>query len=126
VYQADSAGTTDYHVGESPDPRMLKEAGKHGLTYDGRARLISWDDFDRFDLILALDRENYAELMSYVEAHPTYKDKIHLLREFDPQAEGDLDVPDPYYGGNKGFSHTYEIVDRAIQGLLDTLQESRR
>lgn len=104
---------------------MLKEAGKHGLTYDGRARLISWDDFDRFDLILALDRENYADLMSSAESHPTYKDKIHMLREFDPQAEGDLDVPDPYYGGNKGFSHTYEIIDRAIQGLLDTLQESR-
>jgi protein-tyrosine phosphatase len=122
-YYVDSAGTTDYHEGEPPDRRMRQEAQKHGLQYSGRSRPITWDDFHQFDLIIALDQHNYIDLRSFAGYQKDFTDKIYLLREFDPIAEDDLDIPDPYYGGKSGFSQTYEMVDRSIIGLLDSLEE---
>ncbi len=120
-YQLDSSGTSAYHVGEAPDRRMRDTAKKRGFTYSGRAKQFRRSDFDQHDLIVAMDRTNRSILESWA---PTAGDldKIRLMREFDPQGDGGLDVPDPYYGGIDGFDVTYEIVERSCRGLLEALE----
>ena len=101
-YQLDSAGTSAYHVGDPPDARMRRVARDRGLEYSGRARQFHRGDLDDFDLIIAMDRANLAWLQSLAKDQGKL-DRIRLMREFDPQAGQDLDVPDPYYGGPEGF-----------------------
>ena len=123
-YQVDSAGTGGWHEGESPDPRMRRTAARHGLIYDGQARQIRLSDFDKFDLIVAMDTENRRELRARArraeQAH-----KIRLLRDFDPASGPNDSVPDPYYGGDEGFETTYRIVEAGVQGLLQALEGGR-
>lgn len=119
-YEADSAGTAGWHVGEQPDARMRKTAASHGLGYNGSARQVSQQDFDDFDLIIAMDSSNYRSLADLAGSDQA-KAKIRLMREFDPQADG-MDVPDPYYGGQEGFENTFHIVRRSVDGLLEALQ----
>lgn len=121
-YEVDSAGTSAWHVGESPDARMRRVAATHGLKYDGRARQLRAEDLEKFDLILAMDRENQAVLNRLARSEEQLE-KIHLLREFDPEGGKRAAVPDPYYGGISGFEETYMIVERSVQGLLDALEE---
>lgn len=123
-YQADSAGTSSWHLGESPDTRMRRVAARHGLSYSGRARQFQESDLDRFDLILAMDRNNYAELLRQARSDQQRK-KIRLLREFDPLGGPRAEVPDPYYGGLEGFEETYQVVERSCQGLLDALEAGK-
>lgn len=120
-YDLDSAGTSAYHVGESPDRRMRQVAKKRGFQYGGRSRQFSRDDFNRFDLIIAMDKSNLAMLETWA---PTLEDlkKIRLMREFDPEGNPQQDVPDPYYGGLDGFETTYTIVERSCRGLLEALE----
>jgi len=120
-YQVDSAGTGGWHEGESPDARMRRTAGRHGLIYDGEARQIRLGDFDTFDLIVAMDTENRRELVSRTR-RPDQARKIRLLRDFDPASAPDASVPDPYYGGDEGFEATYRIVEDGVQGLLRALE----
>ena len=123
-YEVDSAGTGGWHEGESPDPRMRRAAARHGLIYDGEARQIRLSDFDKFDLIVAMDTENRRELRARArraeQAH-----KIRLLRDFDPASGPNDSVPDPYYGGDEGFETTYRIVEAGVQGLLQALEGGR-
>ena len=77
-------------------------------------------DFDDFDLIIAMDLENYNDLMHLAKSDEN-KNKIRLLREFDPYGSNNAGVPDPYYGGIHGFEETYQIVERSVSGLLDAL-----
>lgn len=119
-FAVDSAGTTAYHQGDSPDERMRQTAANHGYEYDGRARRFNPRDLQESDLVIAMDRENLRILRSSIDAE--HEHKLHLMREFDPEAEADADVPDPYYGGQRGFETTYQIVHRSIQGLLDSLE----
>lgn len=121
-YQVDSAGTGPWHVGEAPDPRMRRVAARHGLSYNGRARQFRRNDLDRFDLILAMDLNNYSELM-HLARDDNHRRKIHLLREFDPQGGSRSVVPDPFYGGIDGFEHTYQVIERSCLGLLQSLEE---
>jgi protein-tyrosine phosphatase len=120
-YQAESAGTAGWHQGEAPDARMRRTAAGHGLEYTGRARQIIREDLDRFDVILGMDRSNRRDLQA-LAGTPEQRAKIRLLREFDPQADGDLDVPDPWYDGQAEFEITYQIVERSVRGLLEALQ----
>lgn len=120
-YQADSAGTSSWHVGESPDMRMRRVAARHGLSYNGRSRQFHEGDLDHFDLILAMDRNNYADLLRQAR-NEQQRRKIRLLREFDPMGGAQAEVPDPYYGGLDGFEETYQIVERSCNGLLDSLE----
>ncbi len=120
-YEVDSAGTSAWHVGEPPDPRMRRTAASHGLEYTGQARQIELRDLDDFDLVLAMDQSNRSSLLGMTSS-PEQQAKIRLLREFDPQGEGSSDVPDPYYGGQDGFETTYRIVERSVRGLLDALE----
>ena len=119
-YSVDSAGTGDWHSGESPDSRMVETAIKHGLTLAGAARQVRPDDLDSFDLILAMDTSNRAGLLGLART-PAQRGKIRMLREFDPQRD-DLEVPDPWYGGRVDFEQTYQIIERSVRGLLEALE----
>lgn len=120
-YEVDSAGTGPWHVGEAPDPRMRRVAARHGLSYNGRARQFQRQDLEHFDLILAMDQHNYDELI-YMAASDEQRQKIHLLREFDPQGGARAVVPDPYYGGIDGFENTYQVIERSCRSLLQALE----
>lgn len=120
-YFAASAGTDSYHIGQRPDARMREVAARRGFVYDGRARQFERRDFERYDLILVMDRENFSSVL-YLARTPQEREKIHLLREFDHQAGPGSEVPDPYYGGPDGFEQVYDIVERSVQGLLKSLE----
>jgi protein-tyrosine phosphatase len=120
-YDVDSAGTSSWHVGERPDPRMRKVAAKFGFKYDGTARQIVPDDLDYFDLLIAMDDNNKDTLLGLAQ-NSDHKEKIHLLREYDPDGDPNSPVPDPYYGGIDGFENVYKIVKRSCQTLLETLE----
>ena len=126
--ELDSAGTGGWHIGKPPDTRATEAARARGVVLAGEGRRVSPEDFERFDLLLAMDRENLVDVLAIApdeEAHH----RVKLLREFDPDAvaAGNLDVPDPYYGGADGFENVLDLVERACRGLLDHVRaESQR
>lgn len=120
-YEVDSAGTSRWHIGERPDPRMRKVAAKYGFKYDGRARQIDPEDLEYFDLLIAMDASNRDSLLSLMK-NSEHREKIHVLREYDPEGDSNSPVPDPYYGGIDGFEEVYNIVKRSCRGLLETLE----
>jgi len=120
LISADSAGTHGYHVGAPPDHRMQMAAIARGYDLSGlRARRVGYNDFLRFDLILAMDRDHQELLAEF--APPTATNKIHLFMEFGRRSERD-EVPDPYYGGPEGFELVLDLVEDAAEGLLETLR----
>ena len=125
--EIDSAGTHDYHVGEPPDSRAVSAAARRGIDLRGlRARQVSDADFERFDLILAMDRLNYVTLVE--RAPEEFRERIRLFMEFAVGREVD-DVPDPYYGGPPGFEQVLDLAEEAAAGLLDEVTrqiEARR
>lgn len=116
--EIDSAGTHAYHVGEPPDRRSQAAAERRGYSLHAlRARRVSSDDFERFDLILAMDRLNVESLKASSEA-----EHHHKIRLFLDYTDGDeMEVPDPYYGGERGFEYVLDLVEDASRGLLKTL-----
>ena len=117
----DSAGTHAYHVGEAPDPRAQRAAARRGVDLSGqRARRVKVEDFDRFDLVLAMDLLNIELLRELAPAER--HGRIRLLLEFAPQL-GRTEVPDPYYGGSNGFEHVLDLVEEASIGLLEHVRE---
>jgi protein-tyrosine phosphatase len=118
--EADSAGTGAYHIGERPDPRMRTAASAVGLHVDGAARQFHPADFERFDLIVVMDRSNLQNVLAQAPDELSAA-KVRLFRSFDPEAE-DLDVPDPYYGGPDGFAEVIAMVRRAAAGLVAELE----
>jgi len=122
--EVDSAGTAGYHVGEAPDPRTRQAAARRGYDLTGlRARIVAPEDFERFDLILAMDHENLRVLQR--RAPPTAHERLRLFLEFGPQG-GPEDVPDPYYGGPNGFEEVLDLVEAATRGLLTHLRQRAR
>ncbi len=119
--ELDSAGTGGWHAGDPPDQRATAAARSRGITLDGAARQVTLQDFDEYDLLLAADRENVRDLLAIAPSEEAAR-KVRLLREFDPDASGDLDVPDPYYGGDDGFEHVLDLVEAACRGLLDEVR----
>jgi protein-tyrosine phosphatase len=117
--EIDSAGTGDWHVGDAPDARATEAAGRRGIVLEGAARQVRPSDFEDYDLLLAADRENLEHLRA-IAPSPGAREKVRLLREFDPASDGapDLDVPDPYYGGPGGFEDVLDLVEAACRGLL--------
>ena len=120
-FELDSAGTGGWHVGEQPDPRTRAVARRRGVVLDHRARRITAGDLDRFDLILAMDGDNLRDL-DHVVRGAGRRTHVRLLRSFDPAAPPGAEVPDPYYGGDRGFDDVFEICDAACRGLLDHLR----
>lgn len=118
--EIDSAGTAGYHIGEPPDARTRKAAQRRGYDMSAlRARIVEPQDFARFDLILAMDRENLAVLTR--RAPLEARDRVRLFMEFAPEA-GSAEVPDPYYGGPNGFEEVLDLVEAASRGLLQHLR----
>ncbi|HEV2997758.1 MAG TPA: low molecular weight protein-tyrosine-phosphatase [Solirubrobacteraceae bacterium] len=124
--ELDSAGTGAWHVGESPDARARAAARARGIELESRARQVDRGDFERFDLILAMDRSNLADLRRVAPEGPT-RARLALLREFDPRslARGELEVPDPYHGGPRGFEAVLDLVEAACAGLLARIDLAR-
>lgn len=123
--EIDSAGTGAWHIGEPPDPRMTAAAAEVGLTLDGAARQFMPDDFERFDLILVMDRRNLADVLTLARTEEE-RAKVRLFREFEQAAEGD-ELPDPYFGGSEGFRQVVEVARAAARGVVaHLLQEARR
>jgi protein-tyrosine phosphatase len=119
----DSAGLGDWHVGEAPDQRSQAAGRRRGVILEGAARQFQSTDFARFDYVLAMDRQNRDGLLKLAR-DPEARARVRLLRSFDPAAPPDADVPDPYYGGVKGFDEVFEICEAACRGLLDHLRRS--
>ncbi|MBR8378935.1 low molecular weight phosphotyrosine protein phosphatase [Burkholderia cenocepacia] len=116
----DSAGTGDWHVGEPPDTRAQAAARSRGYDLSAlRARQVSAADFEQFDLLLAMDEANLAELRH--RCPPQHREKVRLLMEFAPGAT-ETEVADPYFGGAQGFEQVLDQVERACAGLLETLR----
>jgi protein-tyrosine phosphatase len=118
VVEVDSAGTGGWHAGEPPDARATTAARRRGVTLEGGARQVRPEDFDRFDLIVAMDRENLRELRALAPDDGA-REKLRLLVE-------DQDVPDPYYGGDRGFETVLDMVGAACRDLLDELRAADR
>ncbi|KKI99115.1 low molecular weight protein-tyrosine-phosphatase [Prochlorothrix hollandica] len=117
--RCDSAGTASYHVGSSPDRRMAAAAQRQGITLTGSARQFVVEDFETFDLILAMDRDNYDNILR-LDRQNQYGDKVKLMCNF-CRTHPDKEVPDPYYGGTEGFNYVIDLLLDACGGLLDTL-----
>lgn len=116
----DSAGTGAWHVGERANSKSRMVAEGHGVSLHSRARQFTPDDFETFDLILAMDRSNLADIRS-LDPTGLHHHKVRLFRDFDPEP-GDGEVPDPYYGGLDGFEHVYRICHRTAAALLASLE----
>ena len=116
-FQSDSCGTGNYHIGDWPDDRTIKCATKNGILINHTGRQISRADLENFDLILAMDGSNLFNILTLSDE--STKSKVKLMRSFDPQGNGD--VPDPYWGGDKEFDELFEILDRSIDGMIGHL-----
>jgi len=122
LIKVDSAGTHGYHVGEPPDPRTCEAALRRGIDLSGlRARKVVPEDFERFDLLLAMDRDNLALLQR--GARPEHQAKLGLFMNYASRFDAD-DVPDPYYGGERGFELVLDMSEDAGQGLIRALQRT--
>lgn len=120
----DSAGTHAHHAGEQPDPRAVSVAirrGYAGLAHQ-RSRRITAEDFERFDLIIAMDRDNLANLKRLCP--PEHAAKLHLFLEFAPELGRD-EVPDPYYGNVAGFERVLDLCEAGARGLLNAVVDGQ-
>jgi len=118
---AESAGTHGYHIGEPPDPRAQGAAALRGYDLSRlRARRVDRSDFQRFDLIIAMDRGHFAMLSGM--AQPSTAHKLRLMMSY-ASAFQDKDVPDPYYGGPQDFERALDMLEDAARGLLESLSQ---
>jgi protein-tyrosine phosphatase len=116
-----SAGTGNWHIGNLPDERMRQTAQSNGIKLESRAQQFQSKDFNRFNLVLAMDHSNLVRL-SEIAPSTLPPDKLMLFRSFDPESNEDQDVPDPYYGGAKGFEEVYSMIKRTCPPLLDYIK----
>lgn len=123
-YTVDSAGTGPWHLDEPPDPRMRRVAARHGLSYSGRARQFRAVEFEHFDLILAMDYDNYTDLLQLAR-QDEQDQKVRMLREFDPWGGASASVPDPYYSSLDSFEEVYAVIERSCRGLLEALENGK-
>ncbi len=118
----DSAGTHGYHIGNPPDKRSQAAGEAKGYDFSGLAcRKVAPEDFEQFDYILAMDHSNLKNLKKVSE--PLHHDKLHLFLSF--ADTGHEEVPDPYYGGRKGFELVLELIEKASDGLIKTIKQQQ-
>ena len=120
--EVDSAGTGGWHEGDGADPRTISVLEESGYGSDHTARRFRPSWFSRLDLVIALD-SSHLKALRHLAPTPEDAAKVRLLRSYDPAAGGDLDVPDPYYGGMDGFQECLEMVEAASEGLLAAVRE---
>lgn len=119
-FEIDSAGTIGYHCGQRADSRALELARRHGVDLPSISRPIEAEDFERFDLLLAMDRSNRRDLLELCPE--PLRHKVKLMREYDEGENRGLDVPDPYYGGPEGFQKVYDMLLTCCKNLLAELE----
>jgi protein-tyrosine phosphatase len=118
----DSAGTSTEELGNPVDRRAVSEAAGRGLALAHVARQFQPEDFDRYDMVLVADALNLDRMRQRARNEEDLA-KLHLLRDFDPDADSHgADVPDPWYGGSEGFAHVYDLIETACRGLLEQLR----
>ena len=117
----DSAGTASYHVGNPPDRRMTAAAKRRSIDLVGQARQFEAADFEQFDWVLAMDKDNYANILR-LDPTGKYRHKVKLMCEF-CRHHSDPEVPDPYYGGPEGFDYVIDLLLDACEGFLDFLAQ---
>ncbi len=118
AYQIDSAGTAAHHTGEPPDRRAAATARARGFRLEGAARRFEPEDFARFDHVVAMDLQNRSDLISRAPDQAA-RDKVTMLRDWDPQSADGSEVPDPYYGGDAGFERVFDICVAGCTALLE-------
>ncbi|HEX7243696.1 MAG TPA: low molecular weight protein-tyrosine-phosphatase [Longimicrobiaceae bacterium] len=123
LFELDSAGTSGYHAGSPPDRRSAATALARGVRVDGASRQLTAADLRRFQWVVVMDAENLAETEA-LHAATGGTARVHRLREWDPSPDSP-DVPDPYYGGPRGFDHVHDVVERSCAALLDHLLRER-
>jgi protein-tyrosine phosphatase len=121
VIEVDSAGTSGWHEGELPDERMRSHGERRGYDFCTPARKFRKSDFDDFDYILVMDKENFANIKALATGQKQ-TDKIHMMTEFSRQYPQHDHVPDPYYGGALGFELVLDLLEDACKGLLHTIK----
>lgn len=118
--EVDSAGTAAYHVGELPDPRSIATARDHGIDLTSqRARQFVTEDFDRFDHIFVMDRSNEQNVLRLAR-NASDEEKVHLILNETYPGEN-REVPDPYYGGDQGFEHVYQLLNDASDRIVERI-----
>ncbi len=115
----DSSGTSGWHKGELADPRMRSSAERRGIHITSRSDHFQPEHFEKFDLILVMDNSNYRNVVGLTN-RKEYQDKVRLFRDFDPEGVGE--VPDPYYGGDKGFDTVIDMVERTAARVIDFVE----
>jgi len=120
----DSAGLLHYHEGDLPDDRMRVYAARRGYNLDSRSRPVKYDDFFNFDLIIGMDDQNIAALNRLAPDSDSAK-KIHRMTEFCTKFDMDH-VPDPYYGGAKGFELVLDLLEDACERLLEKYKQKKQ
>lgn len=122
LFEVDSAGVSDYHVGEEPHRQSIRVCQQYGIDISGqRARQVKSHDFERFDWVIAMDRGNLRDLRPLLKADN--RARVHLMLEFGDRSLSD--VPDPYWGGPDGFDRVYALLGQACEGLLDHILAER-
>jgi protein-tyrosine phosphatase len=117
----DSAGTAGYHVGELPDGRSIEVARKYGIDITNqRSRKFRKTDFEKFDMIFAMDQSNYADIVALSENEEQHEKVRMILNELYPNEN--RNVPDPYYGGDQGFENVYKMLDEACEIIASKLE----
>ena len=119
--EVDSAGTGAWHIGKPPDKRAIAAASKRGYDLSPlRARQFKADDLQQFDYVLAMDKENLQDMLAAKQSAP--RGRVGLFLEFDKNSEY-TEVPDPFYGGSKGFERVLDLIESASHGLLEHIQK---
>ena len=117
LFDIDSCGTSNYHIGDIPDPRTFSIATKNGIKMDHIVRQFTVEDLECCDYILAMDKNNFKNILR-LSSDDRYKEKVFLMRQFDSLGKGE-EVPDPYWGNEREFQEVFDILDRSIEGFLE-------
>ena len=116
-----SCGTANYHVGDTPDPRTIKNALKNGVVIDHVGRQLSACDLESYDFIVAMDKSNHSNILK-LENAKDHSHKIKLMRSFDLNPSGE-EVPDPYYGDEAGFQNVFDILSHSVDSFIQFLEK---
>lgn len=119
----DSAGTIDYHAGETPDPRMIEAASERGYELNHRARQITKSDLENFDYIITMDRQIHRSVQR-LDTQKKYQHKIFKMTDFLTELKAD-EIPDPYYGSKEDFEYSLDLIEDAVKGLLKHIQNEK-
>ena len=118
----DSSGTSAFHVGEQADRRMQKHAARRDIYLTSLSRKFIHDDFTNFDYIIAMDKDNYRDILS-MDKQGDFKKKVFMMTDFSLDYKG-REVSDPYYGGDSGFEDVLDMLEESCRGLLEIIKKN--